>query len=122
MRLRRDQAIGAEVPKPEAANRNDASLHPDTIFCASDLMAVGYYKALMKRGIRVGADIAVMGYDDQEIAQHLSPALSTVLLPHREMGQWCAEQMLKADRPVTQGRHECPLVIREAHIGMKPAH
>jgi len=99
----------------------DASLHPDAIFCANDLMAVGCYEALKERGIRVGADIAVMGYDDQEIAQHLSPALSTVLLPHREMGQWCAEQLLKADRPVTQERHECPLVIRDSHIGMKPA-
>lgn len=37
-------------------------------------------------GERPGETIAVMGYDDQEIAQHLSPALSTVLLPHREMG------------------------------------
>ena len=99
----------------------DASLHPDAIFCANDLLAVGCYEALKERGIRVGADIAVMGYDDQEIAQHLSPALSTVLLPHREMGQWCAEQLLKADRPVTQERHECPLVIRDSHIGMKPA-
>ena len=99
----------------------DASLHPDAIFCANDLMAVGCYEALKERGIRAGADIAVMGYDDKEIAQHLSPALSTVLLPHREMGQWCAEQLLKADRPVTQERHECPLVIRDSHIGMKPA-
>jgi LacI family transcriptional regulator len=54
-------------------------MRPDAIFCANDLMAVGCYEALKELGERVGETIAVMGYDDQEIAQHLSPALSTVL-------------------------------------------
>jgi hypothetical protein len=48
-------------------------------------MAVGCYEALKERGEHVGNTIGVMGYDDQEIAQHLNPPLSTVLLPHREM-------------------------------------
>ena len=62
---------------------------PDAIFCANDLMAVGCYEALKELGEKVGETVAVMGYDDQEIAQHLTPSLSTVLLPHREMGS-CA--------------------------------
>lgn len=88
---------------------------PDAIFCANDLTAVGCYEALKELGERVGETIAVMGYDDQEIAQHLSPALSTVLLPHREMGQWCVEQLL-ADHPeAVERRQNCPLVLRGSH-------
>ena len=92
------------------------AIRPDAIFCANDLMAVGCYEALKELGERVGETIAVMGYDDQEIAQHLSPALSTVLLPHREMGQWCADRLLGIDAATAeQYRMECPLVPRASH-------
>ncbi len=91
-------------------------IRPDAIFCANDLMAVGCYEALKELGERVGETVAVMGYDDQEIAQHLSPALSTVLLPHREMGQWCSEYILSGDEAESmQSRIECPLVPRASH-------
>ncbi len=88
---------------------------PDAIFCANDLTAVGCYEALKELGEMPGETIAVMGYDDQEIAQHLAPALSTVLLPHREMGQWCVEQLLDETRTRTQNRIECPLILRSSH-------
>lgn len=90
---------------------------PDAIFCANDLMAVGCYEALKEQGEHIGQSIAVMGYDDQEIAQHLSPALSTVLLPHREMGQWCSEYILSPDHTeMPQVRLECPLILRNSHV------
>ncbi len=94
----------------------DGPVRPDAIFCANDLMAVGCYEALKERGETVGESIAVMGYDDQEIAQHLSPALSTVLLPHREMGSWCAQFLLApAAEQITHTRMECPVVVRHSH-------
>ncbi|MDU8910698.1 LacI family DNA-binding transcriptional regulator [Aestuariicoccus sp. MJ-SS9] len=95
----------------------DGPTRPDAIFCANDLMAVGCYEALKERGERVGETMAVMGYDDQEIAQHLSPALSTVLLPHREMGHWCT-QVLLAGEGKAAGHHrmECPVVVRDSHF------
>lgn len=89
---------------------------PEAIFCANDLMAVGCYEALKEIGERPGDTVAVMGYDDQEIAQHLSPALSTVLLPHREMGQWCVERLLDRDAAPRQERIECPLRLRTSHL------
>lgn len=90
---------------------------PEAIFCANDLTAVGCYEALKELGEQVGRSVAVMGYDDQEIAQHLFPALSTVLLPHREMGQWCVEKLLSTDEPlIVTERMECPLVLRRSHI------
>ena len=92
------------------------SVKPDAIFCANDLTAVGCYEALKELGIAVGKQVAVMGYDDQEIAQHLTPALSTVLLPHREMGQWAVDAIVDgSDIAVKQERIECPLVLRKSH-------
>lgn len=89
---------------------------PDAIFCANDLMAVGCYEALKERGLAVGREVAVMGYDDQEIAQHLEPPLSTVLLPHREMGQLAIDHLLgPAPTEPRQTRVECPLVLRRSH-------
>lgn len=92
------------------------SIRPDAIFCANDAMAVGCYEALKELGERVGETIAVMGYDNQEISQHLTPSLSTVLLPHREMGQWCARQILaEGDIKPRQVRLNCPVVLRQSH-------
>jgi LacI family transcriptional regulator len=89
---------------------------PTAIFCANDLMAVGCYEALHELGLRIPDDIAVMGYDDREIAQHLHPPLTTVLLPHFEMGSTAAEILLDAasgspSRP-RQIKVECPIVRR----------
>lgn len=89
---------------------------PDAIFCANDLTAVGCYEALKELGEKPGETIAVMGYDDQEIAQHLAPPLSSVLLPHREMGQWCVQRVLAPESASTQERTECPLMLRESHL------
>jgi LacI family transcriptional regulator len=100
-----------------ATHRLMDRVRPDAIFCANDLMAVGCYEALKERGERVGETIAVMGYDDQEIAQHLNPPLSTVLLPHREMAQWCARLILGVgDIGAEQLRMECPPVLRRSHV------
>ena len=88
---------------------------PDAIFCANDLMAVGCYEALKELGKRPGQHVAVMGYDDQEIAQHLYPPLSTVLLPHREMGLRCVEVVMSKASSSANERMECPLVLRGSH-------
>ena len=89
---------------------------PSAIFCANDLMAVGAYEALRELGRRIPDDVAVMGYDDREIARHLHPPLTTVLLPHFEMGAIAAELLLEGAtgelaRP-RQIKVECPIVMR----------
>jgi LacI family transcriptional regulator len=59
---------------------------PTAIFCSNDLMALGCYEALWELGKLVPDDVAVIGYDDREIARHLRPPLTTVVLPHYAMG------------------------------------
>nr|WP_315204372.1 LacI family DNA-binding transcriptional regulator [uncultured Albidiferax sp.] len=67
---------------------------PSAIFCANDLMAVGCLEALHTLGLRVPADVSVIGYDDQEIARHIHPPLTTLVLPNYEMGRLAVELLL----------------------------
>jgi LacI family transcriptional regulator len=91
---------------------------PTAIFCANDLMAVGCYEALHELGLKIPDDVAVVGYDDREIAEHLHPPLTTVLLPHFEMGSIAAEWLIDgAAGSDARPRHikvECPIVMRKS--------
>jgi len=42
-------------------------------------------------------DVSVLGYDDQEIARHTHPPLSTVVLPNYELGRWAVETLLQEE-------------------------
>lgn len=98
---------------------------PTAIFCQNDRTAIGCYEALKEAGLHIPADISVVGYDDEEIARHLFPPLTTSILPHMAMGQWAIEQ-LEAPAQVGRGRYpitklECPLVERESVATFKGA-
>lgn len=73
---------------------------PDAIFCASDLMAVGCYQAIAKKGLSIPKDIAVMGYDNQLLASELTPSLSSIDLPYDEMAKKAIE--ILCDEPVCE--------------------
>jgi LacI family transcriptional regulator len=72
---------------------------PTAIFCQNDRMAVGCYEALKEMNLRIPEDVSVVGYDDEEIARHLNPQLTTIVLPHRAMGQWAVEMLGNARLP-----------------------
>lgn len=72
----------------------------DAVFVASDLMAVGALRALRKAGRRVPDDVAVVGFDDLDLATMTEPALTTVRQPTVEMGRQMASLVLAlAGRP-----------------------
>lgn len=54
---------------------------PTAFVCASDTLAMGVFHTLHERGIRPGADIAVTGFDDSQVAQTVPPGLTSVRLP-----------------------------------------
>jgi LacI family transcriptional regulator len=59
-------------------------------------MAMGAYDALRKLGRAIPHDVAVVGFDNQElIANNLYPPLSTLELPHYQMGQWAVQYLVE---------------------------
>lgn len=91
---------------------------PTALFCFNDRMAMGAYYALRELNFSIPGDVAVMGFDNQEIiAAHLNPALSTMELPHYAMGQWAINYLLEhisAERDTQPIQHtiECPYIER----------
>lgn len=66
----------------------------DAVFAASDLMAHGALRALREAGRRVPDDVAVVGFDDIEMARYTDPPLTTVRQPIEEIGHTIARQLL----------------------------
>jgi LacI family transcriptional regulator len=64
------------------------------LFAGNDLMAAGAIYAMQDAGLRVPADVAVVGYDNREISRTFRPALTTVTLPCYEMGAAAAQMLL----------------------------
>lgn len=93
---------------------------PTAIFAYNDRMALGAYEAIQEIGLEVGKDISVIGFDNQPyFADALRPGLTTVQLPHYEMGAWAAQHMLdqlknsESNKPM-QNQIDCALVVRNS--------
>jgi LacI family transcriptional regulator len=122
-----DPDLDVEVPITTAAGGVEAAgalldlpaeRRPTAIFCFNDRVAMGTYRAARHRGLQIPRDLSVVGYDDQQyIAEALDPPLTTVALPHYEMGQWAMEVMLGLREPPTGdgvALMPCPLVRRDS--------
>jgi LacI family transcriptional regulator len=69
---------------------------PTALFCYSDNIAMGAYDALRTLGLSIPDDVAVIGFDNLKlISTQLHPSLSTMALPHYEMGQWAVRYLLE---------------------------
>jgi len=66
---------------------------PTAVFCGNDVLAVGALRRAREMGISVPQDVSVIGFDDIELAQVAYPPLTTVHVPHREMGQKAARAL-----------------------------
>ena len=84
------------------------------VFCYNDRMAMGLYDGLREHGLAIPEDMAVVGFDNQEvIAAHLRPPLSTVALPHYELGAAGVRMLLGLDAAVDgAAKIQCPAVER----------
>ncbi|WP_347978115.1 LacI family DNA-binding transcriptional regulator [Microbacterium sp. ProA8] len=97
---------------------------PTAIFCFNDRMAAGVYIAAHRRGLDIPRDLSIVGYDDQQlVAAEQDPPLTTIALPHYDMGRWAMEVALgvraEGDEDATH-LMECP-VIRRDSVGPPPA-
>ena len=69
--------------------------NPDGFFCFNDARSWPVYECAARRGLTVGKDISVVGVDNHRvIAETFSPQLTTVELPHYEMGYWAACKLI----------------------------
>lgn len=94
-----------------------ATRQPDALFCYNDLMAIGAMAAIHEAGLRVPEDIAVVGFDDINLASLVRPWLTTVRIAQYALGAFAAEQLLAALRHANAPtRHSFPvrLVVRES--------
>ena len=91
---------------------------PTALFCFNDRTAMSVYDAIRQLNLKIPDDVAVVGFDNQEIiAAHLYPALTTMELPHYQMGMWAAQELVKilsgGERPQpVQHKITCPLIER----------
>lgn len=68
---------------------------PTAIFAFTDRMAMGAYQAIQEFGLKPGSDISLVGFDNQpDIASALLPGLTTIQLPHFEMGVTAARLLI----------------------------
>ncbi|MEF2975900.1 LacI family DNA-binding transcriptional regulator [Subtercola sp. YIM 133946] len=127
--IRFDPGLVSNSPSETAAGYEaaramlDRADRPTALFCYNDRMAMGAYRAAAELGLSIPRDLSIVGFDNQElIAANIYPALTTVALPHYEMGAWAVETLvglmagheelrLLADQPTLIA---CPLVERDS--------
>jgi len=65
------------------------------VAAANDLLALGCYDVFADRGVSCPADISVVGFNDMPFAARFNPPLTTIHIPHYEIGKAAAELMLE---------------------------
>ena len=92
--------------------------HPDAMFVAADLMAIGAIRAIREAGLRVPEDISIVSFDDLPPATLSIPSLTTVRQPIRRLGLRLVETLLDVIKngptPPRRVLFDTELVIRES--------
>jgi len=96
-----------------------ARIQPTAVFCANDLLALGVMRGLIKRGMSIPKDIALVGYDDVEFASVLSTPLTSIRQPKYELGRVAAELLIDEANHPTSHQHQHivyqpELIVRES--------
>ncbi|MFD6446987.1 LacI family DNA-binding transcriptional regulator [Promicromonospora sp. NPDC060204] len=95
---------------------------PTAIFCFNDRLAMGAYRAATELGLRIPQDLSIVGFDNQEfVADGIFPGLTTIELPHYDMGVWAAEQLFdrieagpQVTKPAPTARLRGPVIHRDS--------
>lgn len=68
---------------------------PDVVFAATDVVAMGVYRAIYEKDLTIPDDIKVIGMNDISASAHMNPSLSTMKLYPMEMGETAVELFLE---------------------------
>jgi LacI family transcriptional regulator len=85
------------------------------VFIGNDAMAVGAYQALYQAGLSIPQDMAIVGYDDIELARYMTPPLTTIHQPKDELGELAIDVLIHriADPSLQQQRLQLTPVLME---------
>jgi DNA-binding LacI/PurR family transcriptional regulator len=90
----------------------------DAVFAANDRMAIGLMQGLRERGIHIGVEMPIVGYDDSDAARLSDLPLTTVHVPFYEMGRMAADKLLQVlgetEQTSFQEKLATHLVIRKS--------
>ncbi|MEZ8140669.1 LacI family transcriptional regulator [Enterovibrio norvegicus FF-33] len=98
------------------------SPRPTAIVCGNDIIAMGALLECQTLGVRVPEDVSIVGFDDVAMASHIHPALTTMQVPSKTMGEKAADFLLAklSNEPVTDKLElEAKLVVRETTAAVK---
>lgn len=110
-------------PSLEAGERAMAGLlrledRPTAVFCTNDTVAAGAMKAVIRAGLRIPEDAAIVGFDDSTVSHIVEPELTTVRIDMDRMGRLAAEKLfdLIEGIPSAETRIEIPteLIVRRS--------
>ena len=90
-----------------------ARKRPTAVACVNDLIAIGLLHELLRRGVRVPDDIAIVGYDDIGFAQAATVPLTSVRQPRHQLGARAAQLLLDE---ATDDHHRHESVVFEPEL------
>lgn len=106
-----DYRQGAE-PLAEMLTKNATNFPFDVIICGNDRIAFVAYQLMLSKGFRIPQDVAIVGYDNTVGMAHLFlPTLTTVQLPHYEMGKQAALHLVENKQLTDVTALFCPLIL-----------
>ncbi|MGH3516474.1 MAG: LacI family DNA-binding transcriptional regulator [Haloechinothrix sp.] len=88
----------------------DEGRRPRALICANDRLALGAYQALQEKGLRIPDDVSVVSFDDSELASWLRPQLTSVALPHYELGKVAVDLLI--ENRIDPATHRIPMPLR----------
>ncbi len=83
---------------------------PTALVALNDYMAIGAMQAAQERGLRVGEDLAISGFDDIPLARYLTPPLTSLRQPIWEIGQQVIERLIDLIETGQFPEPQCQLV------------
>jgi LacI family transcriptional regulator, galactose operon repressor len=94
----------------------EAGAPPKALICLNDRVALGAYQALRGAGVRIPEDVSVVSFDDSDMAAWLRPQLTSIGLPHYQLGWQAVELLLGPTREPGVIRLPMPVRVR-ASVG-----
>jgi DNA-binding LacI/PurR family transcriptional regulator len=88
---------------------------PRAFFCANDVTAIGAMKAIRESNYKIPEDIAIIGLDDIEMSSFVTPSLTTIRIPKKELGKISAKILIdkiESDREIPI-RVDVPFELKE---------